>query len=111
MQLNHKKKICAVCGEGAVTDQMCQKWFTKSHAGDFLLDNAPRSGRPVEIDSHQIETLIENNQRYATQEIADILKISESIKLLLTMKNVSFILQKKLRGLFGPPNTTPKYNP
>ena len=20
-------KICAVCGEGAVTDQMCQKWF------------------------------------------------------------------------------------
>ena len=21
------KKICAVCGEGAVTDGMCQKWF------------------------------------------------------------------------------------
>ena len=23
------KKMCAVCGEGAVTDQMCQKWFVK----------------------------------------------------------------------------------
>ena len=23
------KKICAVYGEGAVTDQMCQKWFAK----------------------------------------------------------------------------------
>ena len=23
------KKICAVYGEGAVTDQMCQKWFVK----------------------------------------------------------------------------------
>ena len=23
------KKICAVCGEGAVTDWMCQKWFAK----------------------------------------------------------------------------------
>ena len=22
-----KKKICAVYGEGTVTDQMCQKWF------------------------------------------------------------------------------------
>ena len=22
-----KKKICAVYGEGAVTDRMCQKWF------------------------------------------------------------------------------------
>ena len=25
----HKKKICAVYREGAVTDQMCQKWFVK----------------------------------------------------------------------------------
>ena len=24
-----KKKICAVYGEGAVTDQTCQKWFVK----------------------------------------------------------------------------------
>ena len=24
-----QKGICAVCGEGAVTDQMCQKWFVK----------------------------------------------------------------------------------
>ena len=84
-----------------MTDQMCQKWFTKSHAGDFLLNNVPRSGRPVEIDSDQIETLIENNQCYTTWEIADILKISKSIKVLVTMKKVSFILWKKPSGLFG----------
>ena len=24
-----KKKICAVYGEGAVTDRPCQKWFVK----------------------------------------------------------------------------------
>ena len=24
-----QKKICAVYGEGAVTDGMCQKWFAK----------------------------------------------------------------------------------
>ena len=41
------KKICAVCEECAVTDQIYQKWFVKFHAGDFLLDNAPRLGRPV----------------------------------------------------------------
>ena len=29
MQLKHKRKICAVYGEGAVTYQMCQKWFAK----------------------------------------------------------------------------------
>ena len=50
--------------ESAVTDQMCQKWFAKFHAGDFSLDDAPWSGRAVEVDSDQIKTLIENNQCY-----------------------------------------------
>ena len=61
-----------------VTDQTCQKWFAKFCAGDCSLDNAPWSGRPVEDDSNQIETLVKNNQCYTTQEIADILKISKS---------------------------------
>ena len=36
------------------------------HAGDFLLDKEPQSGRPVEVDSNQIETLIENNHCHTT---------------------------------------------
>ena len=60
-QLKCKKKICAVYGEGVVTDKTCQKWFAKFRAGDFLLDDAPRLGRPVEVYSDQIKTLIENN--------------------------------------------------
>ena len=66
-----QKKICAVYEDGAVTDRTCQKWF---HAGDFSLDDAPQSGRPVEVNSDQIETITENSQRYTTREIADILK-------------------------------------
>ena len=61
-----------------MTDRMCQKWFAKFRAGDFSLDGASRSGRPVEVDSDQIKTLIENNECYTTQEIAEILKISKS---------------------------------
>ena len=57
---------------------MCQKWFAKFCAGDCSLKDAPRSGRPIEVDSDQIETLIENNQCYTTREVADILKISKS---------------------------------
>ena len=38
---------------------MCQKWFAKFCAGDFSLDDAPWSGRPVEVDSDQIKTIIE----------------------------------------------------
>ena len=70
------KKIFAVYGEGAVTDIGCQKWFEKFCVIDFSLDNALQSGRPVEVDSDQIETLIKTNQCYTMQETANILKIS-----------------------------------
>ena len=80
-------------GEGAATDRTCQRWFAKFRAGDFSLDNAPWLGRPFDVDSNQIKILIENNQHYTTQEIANILKISTSIKLLVEIKNVPFILR------------------
>ena len=80
-----QKKICAVYGEGAVIDWMYQKWFAKFNAREFLLDDAPRSGRPVEVDSDQIKTLIEVNQHSMTWEIAGILKLSKWIKLLVKM--------------------------
>ena len=65
-------------GDGEMTDQTCQKWFVKFHAGDLSLDDTPCLGRPVEADSNQIETLIVKNRFYAISEIADILKIYKS---------------------------------
>ena len=73
---------------------MCQKWFAKFRAGDFLLDDAPRLGRPVTVNRDQTDTLIKNNQHYTSWVIADIVKISKSINLLVKMKNMSFILWK-----------------
>ena len=98
-----ENKICAVFGEDAVTDQMCQKWFVKFQAGDFSLNN---DARPVEVDSNQIETLTENNQCYTMQEIANILKISKLIMLLMKIKKcVFYFMEKKLTGLLGQLNT------
>lgn len=73
-----QKKICAVYGKNTVNERTCQKWFAKFRAGDLSLNDAPRSGRPVEVDSDQIKTLLENNQRYTMREIANILKISKT---------------------------------
>ena len=72
-----QKKLCTVYGESAVTASMCPKWFVKFHAGDFSLDDAPESCGPVEGNSDQIETLIENSQHYTPWEIGDKLKISK----------------------------------
>ena len=68
-----------------------------------MLNNAPRSGRPVEVDSDQIERLIENNQHYTMQEIANIIKILKSINLLVKMKNVSFISREKTKQQLANP--------
>ena len=91
-----QKHICAVCGEGAVTDRTCQKWFMTFWA-DFLMDNAPRSGKPVEIDSDQIEKLIENNPCYTMQETANPnIQISKSTVIGENEKNVS-LTEKNIR--------------
>ena len=97
MQLKCKKKFRAVYGEGAVTDRTCQKWLVKFRAADLSLEDAPLSGRPVEVDSDQIETWTENNQHYTMQEIADILKISKSIQLLVKRKTSPFRFMKKTK--------------
>ena len=54
------------------------KKYVKSALWSFLLDDAPQSSRPVEVDRDQIKTLTGNYQCYITQKTADILKISKS---------------------------------
>ena len=44
----------------------------------LVLDNAPRLGWPVEVDSDEVETAIDSNQCYTMQDMANILKISKS---------------------------------
>ena len=75
---NTKKDLCSVWRRCYDWLNTSKKWFEKFRAGDFSLDDAPWSGRPAEVDSDQIETLIENNQHYTTRETADILKVSKS---------------------------------
>ena len=88
------KNICAIFGEGAVTEHV------KSGLQSFVLEisdwtmNIPQLSSPVEVDSNQIKTLTENNQHYTIWEISNMLKISTSIQLLVKRKNVSFILWK-----------------
>lgn len=60
-------------GEDAVLN--VSKVVLKFHVGEFLLDNPPFYGRPVEVYIDQMETLIENSQYYTTQEIAGTLNI------------------------------------
>ena len=52
MQLKHKRRFVQYLKKY----RMCQKWFAKFCAGDFSLDDAPRSDRPIDVDGDQTET-------------------------------------------------------
>lgn len=72
------EKLRKVYGNDALTERQCQRWFAKFRSGDFDVNDAPRSGRPMKADDDKIKALIESNPRYTTQEIAETLNIGQS---------------------------------
>ena len=69
-----------MCGEGAATEHVT------GGLRSFVLEVSRWMGKPFGVDSDQIETFTENNQHYTTWDIANILKIPKSIKLLVKIK-------------------------
>lgn len=73
-----RKKLSDVYGEDVLTARQCQNWFAKFRSGKFDVEDAPRSGRPVEVDEDKIKALIDANRRITTREISKRLKLSNS---------------------------------
>ncbi|GFU25822.1 histone-lysine N-methyltransferase SETMAR [Trichonephila clavipes] len=65
--LQTRKKMTDVYGEGVLTVRQYQNWFAKFRSGNFDVEDAPRSGRPVEADKDAIKALVDANQRITTQ--------------------------------------------
>ncbi|EZA46710.1 Histone-lysine N-methyltransferase SETMAR [Ooceraea biroi] len=72
------KKLRDVYGEDALKLRQCQNWFTKFRSRDFNVKDAPRSGRPIEIDDDKIKALIDSNRRLTTRESAENLNVLKS---------------------------------
>ena len=70
-------KLYEVHGEKSLTERQCQNWFACFRSGYFDLKDAPRSGRPTEVDD-KIKAMIENYRRTTTQEMAEKLNISHT---------------------------------
>ncbi|CAK9833044.1 Histone-lysine N-methyltransferase SETMAR [Anthophora retusa] len=71
-------KICAVYGEGAVAERTVRKWFARFKAGDFDLEDQERPGRPSTRDEDLVKTVIENNPRSTTRQLAEMVNKSKS---------------------------------
>ncbi|CAK9826519.1 Histone-lysine N-methyltransferase SETMAR [Anthophora retusa] len=74
-----RKKLADVYGEDVLTVRQCQNWFAKFRSGNFDVEDASRSGRPVEADKDTIMALIDANLRITTREIAERLKSNSTV--------------------------------
>ncbi|KAJ0184406.1 hypothetical protein K1T71_000829 [Dendrolimus kikuchii] len=72
-----RKELTDVNGEGVLTVRQCQNWFAKFRSGNFDVEDAPRSGRPVEADKDAIKASVDANRRI-TREIGLRLNLSNS---------------------------------
>ena len=57
-----RKKLTDVYGEDVLTVRQCQNWFAKFRSGNFDVEDAPRSRRPVEADKDTIKALVDANR-------------------------------------------------
>ena len=73
-----RKKLYDVYDGNSLTERQCQNWFARFRSEDFDLKDAPRSGRPTEVDDDKIKEMIENNRRSTTREIKQKLNISHT---------------------------------
>ena len=62
----------------ALNVRVCQKWFAMFRSGDFDLEDKERSGRPQELETDNLEELLEEDPRQSTQELAEQLGVDHS---------------------------------
>ena len=86
--------------ENTVKLRQCQNWFAKFRFGDFDVKEAPRSGRPIEVDDDKIKVLIESNRCLTTQEIAENLKMTKSSVEKNYLKQFGYISNRKKCNYF-----------
>ncbi|GFW52894.1 mariner Mos1 transposase [Trichonephila clavipes] len=77
-RVDMNRKLTDVYEEGVLTVRQCQNWFAKFRSGNFDVEDAPRSGRPVEADKDVIKALVDANRRITIREIRLRLNLSNS---------------------------------
>lgn len=71
------RRICSAFGNDVVKRRTAQKWFARFGKGDESLEDAPRSGRPSDINDKDLQEVIEKNSNLSCQDLAQIFNVSD----------------------------------
>ena len=69
-------KICAVYGLDTVSISTAQRWFKRFRSGVEVVEDAPRSGRPVVKNCDKIGELVERDRHSSSRSIGQELGMS-----------------------------------
>ena len=72
-------KICALYGPDTVSICTAQRWFQRFRSGAEVIEDAPRSGRPVVENCDKIAELIERDRHSSSRSIGQELGMSHQI--------------------------------
>jgi [histone H3]-lysine36 N-dimethyltransferase SETMAR len=61
-----------------ISVRQAQEWFARFRSGDLSLEDKPRPGRPSGIDNDVLKSIIEEDPRLTTHQIADILRVGQT---------------------------------
>ena len=53
------KNICEAFGKQAVSERVCQQWFSRFKNGDFDFNDKGRTGRPKQTEDDAIHALLD----------------------------------------------------
>ena len=72
------REICVVYGENAMAERTARYWFAKFKEENFDLKDAPRSGRPTELDEGQLNQVLHEDSRQTARELAERMNCSHT---------------------------------
>ncbi|GBM35843.1 Histone-lysine N-methyltransferase SETMAR [Araneus ventricosus] len=73
------QKMCESLGINTVSYDAVKVWFRKFKAGNFDIEDEPRSGRPIEVDCEQLKQIIDQDKNVSTRTIALELDVCQKI--------------------------------
>ena len=68
------RNICAIYGDNVMEESMVRNWFSRIKEARFDISDTPCSGRPSVFEEDRLNTLIHNDPRQSTRELAIVIK-------------------------------------
>lgn len=99
------KEICDTEGEGTVSQSKVSRWYRRFNSGDLTLDDQPRSGRPLTIDTEALVAALKVESSASSRDLAKVVGVSSHQTVLNRLHQMDFVHKKPRLDTHDPTET------